>query len=164
MGVVKSCGNSDCPICPSWADPFPPRAEGCAHESSSGDEGPVADLPGGLGTVVRWRCDGCNAITYDDAALARLRVRLREVEVERDQAIDWALRLQGDRGDDAEREERITAERDAAEAALAAVRDIAERWACDHSGFDEVLAAADQVKGTAKLPENSGREVDEEQR
>lgn len=46
----------------------------CRHESMSGDEGPVRDLPGG--DVVRWRCDGCDAVSYDDAALARLRAAL----------------------------------------------------------------------------------------
>ncbi|WP_375490250.1 hypothetical protein [uncultured Jatrophihabitans sp.] len=48
----------------------------CGSTSFTGDEGPVRDLPGGLGTVVRWRCDGCNTVHYDDDALARLRAAL----------------------------------------------------------------------------------------
>jgi hypothetical protein len=48
----------------------------CQHDSRSGDEGPVRDLPGGLDTVVRWRCDGCDAVLYDDAALERLRAKV----------------------------------------------------------------------------------------
>lgn len=43
----------------------------CDHWSMSGDEGPVKDLAGGI--VVRFRCDGCGAKVYDDAALERLR-------------------------------------------------------------------------------------------
>lgn len=56
-------------------------ADPCQHDSWSGDEGPVQQLPGGLATVVRWRCDGCGRIRYDDASLDRLRAevqRLRE--------------------------------------------------------------------------------------
>lgn len=48
----------------------------CGSTSFSGDEGPSRDLPGGPSTVVRWRCDGCDAVSYDDAALARLRAAL----------------------------------------------------------------------------------------
>jgi hypothetical protein len=38
----------------------------CLHDSLSGDEGPVA-LLGRM--PVRWRCDECDAIVYDDAAV-----------------------------------------------------------------------------------------------
>jgi rubrerythrin len=35
----------------------------CRHDSLSGDEGPVREL----GRMpVRWRCDECDAIVYDD--------------------------------------------------------------------------------------------------
>jgi hypothetical protein len=35
----------------------------CPHDSLSGDEGPVAEL----GRMpVRWRCDECDTIVYDD--------------------------------------------------------------------------------------------------
>lgn len=37
--------------------------EQCPHDSLSGDEGPVREL----GRMpVRWRCDECDAIVYDD--------------------------------------------------------------------------------------------------
>lgn len=48
----------------------------CKHDSLSGDEGPVKDLPGEW--PVRWRCDGCGAIRYDDDALAALRRKLAD--------------------------------------------------------------------------------------
>ena len=35
----------------------------CPHDSMSGDEGPVR-LIGRM--PVRWRCDACDAIVYDD--------------------------------------------------------------------------------------------------
>lgn len=54
----------------------------CRHESQTGDEGPVADLPGG--GPIRWRCDGCGATVYDDAALARLRQRIVDYDDEID--------------------------------------------------------------------------------
>lgn len=43
----------------------------CQHHSRSGDEGPWIDLSPKV--VVRWRCDECNTIVYDDAALAAVR-------------------------------------------------------------------------------------------
>jgi hypothetical protein len=43
----------------------------CPHDSLTGDEGPARDLPGGI--VVRWRCDACGSVHYDDKALAQLR-------------------------------------------------------------------------------------------
>lgn len=51
----------------------------CQHDSCSGDEGPIVDLPGRR-DVVRWRCDGCDQIVYDDEALARLRLALGVAE------------------------------------------------------------------------------------
>lgn len=44
-----------------WADAL--AVEDCPHDSLSGDEGPVA-LLGHM--PVRWRCDACEAIVYDD--------------------------------------------------------------------------------------------------
>jgi hypothetical protein len=54
--------------------------ERCECASRSGDEGPVSMLPGGPDTVVRSSCDQCGRLHYDDAALARLRLRVAAVE------------------------------------------------------------------------------------
>lgn len=35
----------------------------CDHDSCTGDEGPISELGR---WPVRWRCDGCGAIQYDD--------------------------------------------------------------------------------------------------
>lgn len=46
----------------------------CRHDSCTGDEGPADALPYGI--VVRWRCDGCGAVIYDDTQIALLREKL----------------------------------------------------------------------------------------
>lgn len=44
----------------------PPNVEPCAHDSLSGDEGPVREL----GRMpVRWRCDECNAVIHQCSAV-----------------------------------------------------------------------------------------------
>lgn len=89
----------------------------------------------------RERADqNARAVNANADMIVELRGRLAAAEAE-----DDLMRISGGQG--------LLDRADRAEAALAAVRDIAERWACDHSGFDEVLAAAGREPATCHCGE-----------